>query len=247
MTDDKGAQNQLEENSLNIHTERHVQIKKQTGVENITRHEVSQSYEPHRFDVINEECTNDENSLNATSLTNQSRMRPDTHCSEADALRAHSSELKESKRTSSQRTHKLLRPSHVCDVCNKTFKNSRNLVNHKNVHTGLKPFICDICTKGFNQPTTLARHKVMHSAENPYVCGICKKRFNQPFNLARHEVIHTDQKHYACDVCKKRFNQPSSLARHKVIHSDEKSYVCDICKKAFRRSDNLAKHRLIHQ
>ncbi len=32
-----------------------------------------------------------------------------------------------------------------CDVCNKRFLTSSNLLTHKNTHTGDRPYECDVC------------------------------------------------------------------------------------------------------
>ncbi|CAH1776325.1 unnamed protein product [Owenia fusiformis] len=46
-----------------------------------------------------------------------------------------------------------------CDICGKKFISITHLNNHKNVHTGEKPFKCPLCLKGFTQTSSLNLHQ----------------------------------------------------------------------------------------
>ena len=140
------------------------------------------------------------------------------------------------------------------------------MLQHKQTHTGEKPYECDICKKRFSLKGSLTLiHQRTHTGEKPYECDVCKKIFPQKGNLLRHKQAHTGEKPYECDVCKKMFSDMSSLKRHKKMHllcrscgreiiqpcdvqeyfvKDEhtKQFTCNKCDEKFSNSKKLVKH-----
>lgn len=55
--------------------------------------------------------------------------------------------------------------THICSICNKSFRDSQGLKCHIRVHTGETPYICHICGSGFKQSGALASHKKDHLKE----------------------------------------------------------------------------------
>ncbi|XP_035019476.2 zinc finger protein 271 isoform X2 [Hippoglossus stenolepis] len=51
---------------------------------------------------------------------------------------------------------------HKCDVCQKRFQMSSELMNHSKTHTGAKPHMCSLCGKGFSYKPNLIRHQKEH-------------------------------------------------------------------------------------
>ncbi|UYM14338.1 C2H2-type zinc finger protein [Endozoicomonas euniceicola] len=135
---------------------------------------------------------------------------------------------------------------HVCDVCQKGFAYSSNLLIHQRSHTGAKPYECDVCQKRFAHSGDLVRHKRTHTGEKPYECDVCKKTFTQSGHLKVHKHTHTREKPYKCDVCQKGFIHSSHLTRHKRTHTGEKPYKCDVCQKGFIHSSHLTRHKRTH-
>jgi insecticidal toxin complex protein TccC len=134
----------------------------------------------------------------------------------------------------------------VCETCNKSLSDVRNLNAHKLQHTGEKPHSCDVCTKSYADRRSLKIHKRSHTSTKPYSCDLCTKSFITRNLLTVHSRVHTGEQPYICDFCAKPFADPSSLARHKRIHSGEKPHTCNECHKAFRTSDQLRRHQPIH-
>ncbi|XP_076593666.1 uncharacterized protein LOC143324808 [Chaetodon auriga] len=51
---------------------------------------------------------------------------------------------------------------HECNTCHKSFHMSTHLINHYNIHTGVKPHQCTICGKSFSFPGNLNSHRKKH-------------------------------------------------------------------------------------
>ena len=131
-----------------------------------------------------------------------------------------------------KQTHTGEKP-YECDVCEQTFSSKLDMTIHKRTHTGEKPYECDVCGKKFSLKSSLVAHKRIHTGERPYECDLCEKKFSEKSNLARHKRTHTGEKPNECEVCEKKFYRKSHLTRHKRPHTGEKPYECDVCNSRF--------------
>lgn len=50
-------------------------------------------------------------------------------------------------------------PTHTCEFCNRRFNESSNLIKHRRIHTGQRPYKCTFCGKDFTQSSNLNVHK----------------------------------------------------------------------------------------
>lgn len=113
------------------------------------------------------------------------------------------------KRIISSRPKKL-----ICDSCPKRFATQSSLLNHKNVHLGLRNHVCLLCDKTFARKRELDRHSVIHTGYKPYSCAHCPKKFGRKDKLVRHERIHMEEKLYSCPQCTITFNRNDALLLH---------------------------------
>ncbi|CAG9799273.1 unnamed protein product [Chironomus riparius] len=89
-------------------------------------------------------------------------------------------------------THSQIK-SKICKFCGKSFyKTSYLNVHIKNIHYGLKKYHCDSCNKSFSNSSNLIAHKRIHTGDKPYQCNIdgCSAKFNQSSSLVRHIKSH---------------------------------------------------------
>ena len=133
-----------------------------------------------------------------------------------------------------------------CPICSKIFSRKSVVERHKQLHTGVKPFICKYCSKAFTQKCTLTRHFKIHSGKKTFNCAPCKKEFSRRDHFNQHLRIHTGSKPFECRLCSKRFSQKSSLTKHWSAHSKAKPFKCLICLKAFGRRDHYNRHQRSH-
>ena len=103
----------------------------------------------------------------------------------------------------------------TCDICYKEFSLKKNMIVHRRIHTGEKPYSCDLCGMAFSCRQYLYKHKISHTGEKKYSCDICSKKFAYPGSLSDHRKKHTGEKPFSCVICAKAFSNSSLLNAHK--------------------------------
>ncbi|KAI1903849.1 hypothetical protein AGOR_G00031450 [Albula goreensis] len=84
--------------------------------------------------------------------------------------------------------------THRCPDCGRSFTQVSSLQEHRNIHTGEKPFRCAQCGKAFHHRRTLNKHSRVHSGERPFHCAQCGWSFKLKDALKRHQLTHRRNK-----------------------------------------------------
>ncbi|XP_053608410.1 zinc finger protein 93-like isoform X2 [Plodia interpunctella] len=162
----------------------------------------------------------------------------------------------------------------ICDICGKSFLNSKRLKVHKRTHENGN-FPCNECGKVLKTKTSKANHmesahskrqlkcqicfkpmkhyndRIKHMSEvhnitHKFVCPICSREYNIKHYLATHMRQTHGHKNKKCGDCGMAFITNHGLKKHMLKHSGEKPFTCNICSKAYARSYTLREHMRCH-
>lgn len=79
----------------------------------------------------------------------------------------------------------MVLPSHVCEICGKSFKVRSNLKEHVRSHSDARTFLCGFCGKALKNRQCLNRHLFTHGVK--HTCPVCGKNFANPSSLNVHK------------------------------------------------------------
>ncbi|XP_077106821.1 zinc finger protein 865 [Ranitomeya variabilis] len=168
-----------------------------------------------------------------------------------------------------QRLKYLIDHHFTCTVCQKSFKQSSQLMQHMLVHTEERPYECNVCGHSYNHISSLIRHRHCHiegteaegtssvlatdietavataavaatMTESQPSCGEMPAA-----ELKANVTVHQDGP-FTCNMCWKVFKKQSHLHQHQIIHTGEKPFSCTICEKSFNRRESLKRHVKTH-
>ncbi|XP_045480891.1 oocyte zinc finger protein XlCOF6-like [Harmonia axyridis] len=149
------------------------------------------------------------------------------------------------------RLHKIDMELHCCSECEyKTYSLAKLNNVHKLIHTDMKNFICNICQKGFKNNKQLRNHKVIHKDKSEKVvhaCDICLRKFSDRRQVKLHkDTVHNKLKPFLCNFCGYKSSSRSTLKIHIRQHTGEKPFSCDSCSYSTSDHNSLRRHKLRH-
>ena len=138
----------------------------------------------------------------------------------------------------------------TCDVCAKNLPNKKSLQHHiLRVHTkGDSEKNCKVCGTYFERKAKLIDHMNIHKGLRPHECVKCNKHYSTRSQLLRHiRLVHVGVRKYACEYCDQRLKCKAELQDHiDAIHLKVKRHACNYCEQRFSCRANLYKHRKTH-
>lgn len=105
---------------------------------------------------------------------------------------------------------------------------------------GERPHMCDECNKSFKDRFLLKRHKRIHEKERPFSCAHCNKVFLSKSELRRHLTVHSGALDIIYTFF--YADEAPRIREFSLFFSDEKPFSCEYCQTPFRRKDNLNRH-----
>ena len=104
-----------------------------------------------------------------------------------------------------------------CLECSRSFRTEERLSFHfRNIHSDIQKNICSECGNKFLREYELLVHKRLHTGERPYKCDICQATFYKAGHKGRHMKIHTGVRPHICSICGKGFIQKNNMVLHQL-------------------------------
>ncbi|KYN31515.1 Zinc finger protein 16 [Trachymyrmex septentrionalis] len=140
--------------------------------------------------------------------------------------------------------------SKTCDMCGKTYANSKCLKNHiQAVHSKLRPYVCNVCGHASARKAMLQMHLRQHTGDKPFSCEICDYKTGDHNTLRRHIMQHTGFRPYKCPHCSYSAIQSSSYKNHLKSRHPLMSglFTCDLCSFKTVKNESYIQHLGDHE
>ncbi|XP_049537400.1 zinc finger protein 778-like [Anopheles darlingi] len=160
-----------------------------------------------------------------------------------------------------ERDQTFQEPKHHCFICETSFQNDIELVNHFPAHFLDVPQDCNLCGTHYRTVMNLNRHLAYHQPGRPYKCNLCERRFSDSQAFERHtaEFHYAQQRHavavaddaeqhlLVCDICGKMYVLAEPYEQHVRLHEHgQQQHQCKLCERSFPRNIYLLFHLETH-
>ena len=134
-----------------------------------------------------------------------------------------------------------------CDVCEQTFVDITNMMEHRKLHFDYDCF-CSRCWQGFFDFLELETHIQTNCRykEALYKCDICGKKYTKLHAINKHIDTHPIHAPHVCRMCGRGFESEKELKNHRIAAHIIRPYKCEFCDKTFKKRESLIEHRRIH-
>uniref|UniRef100_UPI00358ECABF zinc finger protein 423 isoform X2 n=1 Tax=Myxine glutinosa TaxID=7769 RepID=UPI00358ECABF len=119
----------------------------------------------------------------------------------------------------------IMKGSHKCSICARTFFSEGGLREHMQTHRGgpAKHYMCPICGERFPSLLTLTEHKVTHSRSLATgSCRVCRLPLHSEDDFLEHCQLHPDLRNsltgFRCVVCMQTVTSTLELKIHGTFH-----------------------------
>jgi hypothetical protein len=138
--------------------------------------------------------------------------------------------------------------AYKCNECAYSTHQHSNLLRHKRIHTGERPFECPVagCGKSFSVKCNLTTHERLHSDERPFACTSCDKTFKLKHHLTKHVMSHTGERPHKCAECSFAATTAGDLKVHMRKHNDDRPFACEECEYKCKHKSSLVTHMHTH-
>ncbi|XP_033959749.1 zinc finger protein 521-like isoform X4 [Pseudochaenichthys georgianus] len=145
----------------------------------------------------------------------------------------------------------MIKGTHKCNVCSRTFFSEPGLREHMQTHLGpVKHYMCPICGERFPSLLTLTEHKVTHSKSlDTGSCRICKMPLHSEEDFLEHCQMHPDLRNsltgFRCVVCMQTVTSTLELKIHGTFHM-QKTGTMSGNYPTIARNNIIAHHQQLH-
>lgn len=125
-----------------------------------------------------------------------------------------------------------------CKICDKKFKNKKNLCAHYKTHNSDTCYQCNICWRYYKDSSKLRKHKrYVHSEQRKFECSHCGLKFKEKNTLVRHGRI--------CDLTREQLPEVRRSKEGQVMKGEKRTtqeVLCQKCWKTFATERIYLKH-----
>ncbi|KAM3929440.1 uncharacterized protein RB166_007183 [Leptodactylus fuscus] len=142
------------------------------------------------------------------------------------------------------KSHRLVRKSYQCQVCEKRFMTQSAWKSHMRAHDKKSEvFLCTKCPLSFESENVRNLHVTCHK-EDVFKCCQCELVEQEWSKLYEHLSTHDSSvEPFTCSTCSKRFFTESQVQAHSCKRKKQKPFTCSSCSLTFKNIQQMSRHQ----